>query len=97
MKITMVQHREGEDIGPVDWDHPMAQNMPKIWHEAEKYPHDFLFQGRWEILSICMYDGWPYWTPNPAILFIGPMKYAEWNFFNGYGVHADSITRKTAL
>ncbi len=94
MKIRTVEVREGENMGPVDWSHPTAKDMSGIWREVEKQPEGFLFNGR-QIVSICMYDGWPYWTPTPAVCFIGPMNSSEWNFFNSYGVNSRSITRRT--
>ncbi|KTE23134.1 MULTISPECIES: hypothetical protein [unclassified Sphingopyxis] len=88
--------RVGENMGPVDWDHPMAKDVPPIWREAERSPADFTF-GVYErsILAICMYDGWPYWRPTPAIHFIGPLG-PDWTHFNGYGVRPDSIKRRPA-
>lgn len=84
--------RIGENIGPVDWTHPIAKDMPPIWRDAEADPDAFTFsEYRRQIISICMYDGWPYWTPRPAVCFIGPLNSAEWSFFDSYGVHADSI------
>jgi len=86
--------RIGENVGPVDWDHPIAKDMPAIWREAEQNPGGFTFTGyRRSIISICMYDGWPYWKPTPAVRFYGPIG-PEWNFFNSYGVDASSIERK---
>lgn len=87
--------RIGENVGPVDWDHPTAKDMPPIWREAEKNPGDFLFSeyGR-TILAICMYDGWPYWKPTPAVLYIGPLNRPEWSFFNDYAVGPGSIRRR---
>lgn len=82
-------------MGPVDWSHPNAVNMPQIWRDAEKNPDGFVFGDQWrEIIEICMYDGWPYWTPRPAICFIGPLKTAEWSFFDSYGVYPNSIRAK---
>lgn len=95
MRTHTVTVREGENVGPVDWDHPTAKDMPPIWREAEKAPDDYRFNGR-PIIQICMYDGWPYWKPTPAVMFIGPLNCGEWAFFNSYGVHADSIARKRA-
>ena len=95
MKISTVTVREGESMGPVDWSHPTAENMPAIWREAEKNPTGFTFtEYRRSIIEICMYDGWPYWTPTPAVCFIGPLNSAEWSFFNSYGVGPDSIQRR---
>jgi hypothetical protein len=89
--------RIGEDVGAVDWLHPTAADMPAIWREAEKNPDAFTFsEYRRPILRICMYDGWPYWEPRPAIQFIGPLNSAEWAFFNSYAVGPESIQVKVA-
>lgn len=97
MRTETVTVRVGENVGPVDWDHPTAKDMPPIWREAEQNPQDFTFsEYRREILAICMYDGWPYWEPRPAILFVGPLNSAEWTFFNSYAVNPDSIQRRGA-
>lgn len=86
--------RIGENVGPVDWDHPMAKAMPPIWREAEQSPDDFTFTDyERQIIAICMYDGWPYWKPTPAVYFYGPLG-PEWNHFNSYGVRPDSIRRR---
>lgn len=91
--------REGEDMGPVDWSHPTAKDMPPIWREAEQNPDGFLlcengsFTAR-AIFKICMYDGWPYWKPTPAIYHSSPLGGGEWAFFNSYGINAHSIVRK---
>lgn len=84
-------------MGPVDWTHPTAKDMPPIWREAEQNPEAFMFNtgGIWpsQLLALRMYDGWPYWEPRPAILFEGPLG-PEWNHFTSYGVGPNSITRK---
>lgn len=97
MMTRTVEVREGENVGPVDWSHPMAKEMPQLWREAEAAPGAFLLDyghGSREILAICMYDGWPYWKPTPAVNYVGPLGWSEWNFFNSYGMHEGSITRK---
>src|SRR5687768_16376756 len=64
--------RIGEDVGPIDWEHPLAKDMPEIWREADESPGHFTFsEYRRTILRICMYDRWPYWKPTPAICFVG--------------------------
>ncbi len=84
--------RIGENVGPVDWNHPTAAGMPQIWRDAEQRPDDYTFsEYQRTILAICMYDGWPYWEPRPAIQFIGPLNSAEWTFFNSYAVGPGSI------
>jgi hypothetical protein len=98
MKTRTVVVREGENVGPVDWDHPLAKDMPAIWREAEQSPKDFTFDyghGGREILTICMYDGWPYWKPMPAVCYVGPLNSAEWSFFNSYGVNQRSVQRRS--
>lgn len=93
MRYETVTVRHGENVGPVDWAHPTAADMPQIWHEAEQRPDDFLFRGR-SIIAICMYDGWPYWEPRPAVRFYGPIG-PEWNHFNSYGVSASAIEARS--
>lgn len=99
MRSFTVTHYEGEDCGPVDWDHPTAKDMPPIWREAEKQPEDFELVGDWfrnpQVLRICMYDGWPYWKPTPAIFHSSPLGGGEWSFFNSYGIHPSSVRRRT--
>ncbi len=90
MKRHTVTVCEGENMGPINWDHPIARFMPEIWRDAEKSPDGFTYNGRM-ILQICMYDGWPYWKPTPAIHFVGPLNSGEWDYFNSYGVRPDSI------
>lgn len=95
MRTETLSVQIGENMGPVDWSHPTAKDMPPIWREAEAYPDAFTFsEYRRTILAICMYDGWPYWRPTPAIQFIGPLNSAEWTFFNSYGVSPASIERR---
>jgi hypothetical protein len=92
-------HREGTDVGPVDWSHPTAMIKPAIWHEAEKKPEDFVFSGEFhsfDLLAVAMYDGWPYWEPRPAICIVGPTGNAEWKHFDSYGVYNNSIARKVS-
>lgn len=97
MRYETVTVRHGENVGPVDWSHPTAKDMPAIWREAEKNPEAFVF-GDYdrEILDICMYDGWPYWEPRPAVCFVGPIG-TEWSFFNSYGVSERSIRRRAPV
>jgi|SRR4051812_42666251 hypothetical protein len=85
--------RIGENVGPVDWSHSTAANMPEIWREAEKRPIDFLFRGR-AIFAVCMYDGWPFWEPRPAVQFHGPIG-PDWAFFDSYGVDASAMSARS--
>lgn len=95
MKTRMIEQREGENCGPIDWEHPLAKAKPAIWREAEKDPDKFVYHDKM-LLAVAMYDGWPYWTPRPAIQYIGPLGTAEWTYFDSYGVHDDSIRRRTS-
>ena len=91
MRTRTVIERIGENMGPVDWAHPIAKDMPPIWREAEKNPENFVFtEYNRTILAVAMYDGWPYWAPRPAVQFLGPIG-PEWNFFDSYGVYSNSI------
>ena len=98
MKTRMVEERIGENMGPVDWTHETAKDKPPIWREAEKDPDSFMVHfadtlTSWRIVAICMYDGWPYWTPRPAIQYIGPLGRSEWTFFDS---RRTTITRREA-
>ena len=92
MRTRTVEVREGDNVGPVDWDHPNAKDVPADWKEAEQHPERFTYNGR-DIVQICMYDGWPYWKPMPAVMFIGPLRSGEWDFFGSYGWYLDSLRR----
>lgn len=94
MRYESVTVRHGENVGPVDWTHETARDMPPIWRDAEQRPEGFVFtEHERAILAVCMYDGWPYWTPRPAIQFVGPLGSAEWAFFDSYAVGQDSVRR----
>ena len=87
--------RVGEYVGPVDWEHETAKDMPDHWRDAEKHPENYRFNYNGgftdrEIVRIGMYDGWPYWEPRPALLVIGPLG-PEWTHFNSYGVSGRSV------
>jgi hypothetical protein len=90
--------RVGEDVGPIDWEHPLAADMPAHWGDAERHPEKYLFleNGMFtprEVFKLRMYDGWPYWKPTPAIYRESPLG-GEWTFFNSYGVHHGSLFLK---
>lgn len=84
MKTRMVEEREGEDMGPVDWSHEMLQrarvSLDKL-KALEANPEGFLVTddggsprfGWKRALALRMYDGWPYWEPGPAVLAHGPL------------------------
>lgn len=97
MRTWTETHCEGTDVGPVDWTHETAKDMPEVWREAEQHPERFVFDTnnliRFEVIAVRMYDGWPYWEPRPAVLIVGPMG-SEWRWFNSYGVGPGSMVRK---
>lgn len=101
MRTWTETHREGTDCGPVDWEHPLAAALDEKLHEtlkeAEKNPAGFVYCpsgfSTFQIVSVCMYDGWPYWQPRPAFSYVGPLRGIEWAFFDSYGVHAGSVFR----
>lgn len=100
MKVRTVTERIGEDIGPVDWTHPHATDMPKHWRDAEENPekYELLLNGMFtprEVAKLRMYDGWPYWRPTPAIYRESPLGGYEWTHFNSYGVTAGALRLKT--
>lgn len=100
MRTWTETHREGTDVGPVDWAHETAKDMPEIWREAEQHPERFLLDttgfGGHQVIAVRMYDGWPYWSPRPAVLVVGPMGSAEWRWFDSYGVGPRSMIRRQA-
>lgn len=93
MRYETVVVRHGENVGPVDWEHPSAKDCDPAWREAERTPEKFRYNGR-EIIQVCMYDGWPFWEPRPAVMFVGPLGSGEWDFFNSYGFCANSLTKR---
>jgi hypothetical protein len=56
--------------------------------EIEKNPADWLvtIDGGWprigwqEVISVRMYDGWPWWRPVPSVLMTGTLG-SEWHHF----------------
>ena len=92
MRYETVTVRHGTNVGPVDWDHPTVKDCDPLWREAEANPERFRYNGR-EIIQICMYDGWPFWEPRPAVMFVGPLGSGEWDFFNSYGFYPNSLSR----
>lgn len=34
------------------------------------------------VVEVGMYDGWPFWTPTPAISYIGPLGCIEYDFYS---------------
>lgn len=90
MRTRTVTERIGEDMGPIDWSHPMvaelAKQVPTLverLREAEADPTAFVMERGWswrDVLAVRMYDGWPYWEPTPSVLRMGPLG-AEWHSF----------------
>ena len=83
MKTVTRTERIGEELGPVDWSHPMIAEVEArrpgliaMLREAEKNPAAFeaTTDGGWprvgwgKVLSVVMYDGWPYWKPTPTVV-----------------------------
>lgn len=90
MRTRTVTVREGELVGPIDWNHEYAKDRPQLWRDAEKDPRSYLLNDR-EVYAMGMYDGWPYWKPTPAFLVSSPVGGSEWTHFNSYGVHNSSL------
>lgn len=105
MRTWTETHREGTNIGPVDWGHEWAAALPDatraILREAEKRPSDFTISpsgfSRFRIVDVCMYDGWPYWRPGPAVAYVGPLGSVEWAWFNCHEVRSVSEGRPWCL
>lgn len=97
MRYETVTVRHGEDVGPVDWSHEYARDKPDHWKDAEQNPEAYQFIGHGRdrnVYCICMYDGWPYWKPTPAMLVDSPIGGLEWVYFNSYGVNDWSLALK---
>jgi hypothetical protein len=103
MKIYTKTVREGELLGPVDWEYDFRQHFDCMGTTAERKDeacrraiqllreveeanntgvqvflcHGFLWR---DVISVGMYDGWPFWKPTPAMLCSGTLG-AEWHFF----------------
>jgi len=99
MRTRTVVERIGESMGPVDWTHVTAADKPDSWRDAEANPSAYRYEssggGSFQVVELCMYDGWPYWEPRPAIAYIGPLGGVEWAHFNSYAVGPNSL-RKVA-
>ena len=98
MQTITVIERHGENVAPIDWEHPDAKRKPELWREAEKSPEDFVFRDHYmftarNIVEFGMYDGWPYWRPKPAFMIEGPLG-VEWKYFTSYAISDGSIFRK---
>lgn len=99
MRTRTVTVREGEYLGPVDWDYDFASAEDgRMNHVDERVA---LFRemaggvergetwqattdGGWprigwhQVLTVGMYDGWPYWRPVPSFCTCGPLG-PEWH------------------
>ncbi len=83
MKTRTVSIREGEWLGPIDWDaewpFEVDEKTRKALREIEANPEDFEIttDGGWprigwgQVFHVGMWDGWPYWRPGPAITMRG--------------------------
>lgn len=89
MRTWTETHRQGTDIGPIDWDESkwcvkLTQTQIGLLKALAESPDRYLARMRHSdlmvrVLNVCMYDGWPYWQPGPAIQFAGPLG-PEWHF-----------------
>lgn len=103
MKTMNITVREGEWVGPIDWNYDFYQ------HRVNKH---FIDQGidalkrfeldaattwyfrpsrmtSYEVVEVGMYDGWPFWRPTPAIGYRGPLGAVEVAFF--YSLSRDKL------
>lgn len=104
MKTRMVEEREGELLGPVDWSHNFRQHFDNYCSTNEqrdkrcaetvallKRLTEMIAEGKrcriqcydfsHSVITVGMYDGWPYWKPTPAILVNSPIGGGDWKFF----------------
>ena len=104
MKYRTEVVREGELLGPVDWEYNFRQHFDSMGTRNESVKDEYC-KGRvdllrrveseidsglqvwlshgstWrDVLSVGMYDGWPFWKPTPALLCSSVLG-AEWQFF----------------
>ena len=95
MKTRMVEQREGELLGPVDWNYDFDQHgiNPKYVEQGKnnlKIIEDGLSKGKkfrvgycginHKVISVGMYDGWPFWRPTPSVL-LNTWMGGEWHPF----------------
>lgn len=84
MRTWTETHSEGTDVGPVDWSHPWIAEcrIPlEMLHAIAEHPEQWTAttDGGWprvgfhRVITFCMYDGWPYWRPHPALCLYGPL------------------------
>ena len=89
MRTWTQTHYEGTEIGPVDYSHPMiAESGFPVdqLRRMEADPSKFKATndggvprvGIHRVLTFCMYDGWPYWQPHPAVMTEGVLG-PEWH------------------
>ena len=82
MKYRTETVREGEELGPVDWSHPMVgeSRIPEAeLREIAEHPErwEATTDGGWprfgwrQVERLAMYDGWPYWRPHPVFVVSG--------------------------
>lgn len=100
----MVEQREGELLGPVDWTYDFDTMAWSDTHggvnpeiiargkETLKFVETGMAQGKsytvycygleQKVISIGMYDGWPFWKPTPSV-YLETFWGGEWHpFYN---------------
>lgn len=92
MKYRTVTERVGEYLGPVDWEWPGfkdarpedIEQLRKLAEHPDRYrattDTGWPKFGWHLVLTVGMYDGWPYWQPHPSVQLDGPLG-AEWHSF----------------
>lgn len=84
--------RRGTVVAPIDPFYDIAQHGSINPEWARRglallllvEPGDILeYSGQFshEVISVGMYDGWPFWTPTPAALTYGPLGVGDWHFY----------------
>ena len=107
MRTWTETHREGEEVGKIDWSHEMIASCGLDINQLkrmEEHPERFqaTTDGGWprcgirRVIAFCMYDGWPYWTPHPAIFYAGVLG-GEWHSLNSISdIYEDKIEETVA-
>lgn len=63
----------------------VAKWVELLWEVERKHlrsePLKVIVNGYYkDLLTVGMYDGWPYWTPTPAVCVMGTLG-PEWDFY----------------
>jgi len=107
VRTYTVTKREGEWLGPVDWDYDFLARV-RDRKKTERYVGNLrhivaiLHRGGevWSgdsggfyhrVVHAGMYDGWPWWEPTPAILVEGPLGPTEKFFYQCVYVQVQSL------